>query len=463
MLTQTDKSNQHSHGKGGLGKFLSENLPLLLILVGITLVSLSIGPYQNGDTQWEYEAASGILRWGMPYVNNIGNLMNQPPVGFYIEALFFRIFGASISNGTILMTLFGLGCVALVYKIGEAVYGKATGLFAAVLFALTPWHFILSRSFLIDVQSLFFSLLTLLIGITAIRKDSLKLLVISGAVFAAAFLTKFFAIYTLIPLLLFYIYSRPKNRKLTFRWLIAFFLPVLLISLLWYQIISGQGISSLFGHGDFTSSNPTGLNPSFMFIENFLVNYGVGWFFIDAAIISLIVLPMQTKLFRRFIFFDVASLATIVAVLTVNGFLGVVLDLKSPYLNAIKYDYQALPFFSLVAASLVGKSLSLFASTKSTVKLKRTSFIAISAGLFLVAAAIFYNMYYVHSMSTWDYLLFRVEPQVNFGYSLFDPAPIGEYSLLMGIQFIGFALVLSGLVWASRHKLKSILHYLSKR
>jgi 4-amino-4-deoxy-L-arabinose transferase-like glycosyltransferase len=145
-------------------KLLSENYPLLGILLGIGLVSISIGPFQNWDTQLEYEAASGVLRWGMPYMTYFGNMINQPPLGFYTEALFFKVFGLSIDMGVALVTLFGLGCTVLVYKIGKVLYGKPTALFAAALFALTPWQITLSRNFLIDVQCLFFSLLCLFVG-----------------------------------------------------------------------------------------------------------------------------------------------------------------------------------------------------------------------------------------------------------------------------------------------------------
>jgi hypothetical protein len=59
---------------GRIRKLLSENFPLLNILIGrIGLVSVSIGPFQNGDTQWEYDAASGVIIWGMPYANSFGN------------------------------------------------------------------------------------------------------------------------------------------------------------------------------------------------------------------------------------------------------------------------------------------------------------------------------------------------------------------------------------------------------
>ncbi len=172
--------------KDQLKKLVSEHYSLLSILIGITLVSLSIGPFQNGDTDWEFQAANGVLKWGMPYVNNIGNLMNQPPLGFYIEAVFFKIFGASINNGTALVTLIGLGSTLLIYKTGKELYGKPTGLLAAALFALSPWELVLSRSFLIDAQCLLLSLATLYIGILAIRRNSINIAVVSGVFFSAA-------------------------------------------------------------------------------------------------------------------------------------------------------------------------------------------------------------------------------------------------------------------------------------
>ena len=135
--------------------FLCENYPLIAILVGFVLVAISIGPYHNGDTAWEYDAVLGVIKYGLPYANGL-YLINQPPLGFYILAVFFKTVGLSINNGTFLVTLFGLGCVALVYGIGKAVYNKTTGLFAAALFAFSPWHLILSRTFLIDAQCLFF-------------------------------------------------------------------------------------------------------------------------------------------------------------------------------------------------------------------------------------------------------------------------------------------------------------------
>ena len=444
--------------KGSLRKLLSENYPLLSILIGIALFSFTIGPFQNGDTKWEYEAALGVIKWGMPYVNSFGNIMNQPPLGFYIEALFFEVFGLSLDTGVALVTLFGLGCTILVYKIGQVLYGKTTGLLTAVVFASTQWQLVISRSFFIDVQCLFFSLLCLFVGIFAVRKESLKLFVVSGTLFATALITKLFAVFTLIPLLLFYVYYRPKNLKLTFIWLGVFFLPVLLFHVLWYQVISGQGLLSVFQHEDFSDFNVSEVVPSTFFVANFLLYYGLGWFFTAAAVFSLLVCFLRRKLFSKILVFDLICLATIVSVVSVNTFFGACLNLKSPYQNAIKYDYQSLPFFSLLAAALPSKCFLLFNSAKSKRKRNRLLFFSVAlVGLFLLAISIFVNIFFANFISRWDYLLFRVEMDKNFGYSLFNPKPIDKNDPLMVIQYLGFALVLSGLVWACRHKIGRLL------
>ena len=59
----------------------------------------------------------GVTKYGLPYANS-SYLIDQPPLGFYIQAGFLTAFGTSINNGTFLVTLFGLGSVILVYLIG---------------------------------------------------------------------------------------------------------------------------------------------------------------------------------------------------------------------------------------------------------------------------------------------------------------------------------------------------------
>jgi hypothetical protein len=436
---------------------------LLGILIGIGLISITIGPFQNGDTQLEYEAASGVIKWGMPYMKYYGDMINQPPLGFYIEALFFKIFSLSFNNGVALVTLFGLGCTVLVYKIGEVLYGKPTALFAAALFALTPWQLALSRSFLIDVQCLFFSLLCLFVGIHAIRKDSEKLFMVSGTLLALALLTKFFAIFTLIPLALFYFHYRQKNLSRIFA-VAAYFLPALLLFFIWYDIIWGRGLlyadsHTAFSHDDFVNFNA--VVPSYFFVGIFLLQ-ALGALFLVATVLSLLVCFLRRKLFAKTLPFDLICLATIVAIVGINTFLGVGLNLSFPYNNVIKYSYQSLPFFSLLAASLAVKCSSLFNSVKSKEKMGSLIFSVASVGLVLLVVSMFLNMAYVHEFSTSDHLLFRVERDRTVGYSFVNSSPLDENSLLMNIQYLGFAFVLSGLVWAGRHKLGGLLKHVRR-
>ncbi len=431
---------------------LSEHFPLLGILIGIVLISISIGPFYNPDTQLEYEAASGVIRWGIPYMTTFGNLINQPPVGFYINALVFKGVGLSLSTGQNVATLFGLGSAILVYKIGKIMYSKTTGLFAAALFALTPWQMVLSNSFLIDVQCLFFSLLFLLVGIYAIRKDSFRIFMFSGTLFAIAFLTKFYAVFTLIPLALYYAYYAQKNLRRLFT-LAAYFLPVLVFSILWYFVVLGRGSISAISIDDFKYVNSTGVTPSFLFVGNYLLD-AVGALFLVATALSLVISFSRRKLFARIIPFDLMCLATIVAVGSVNIFLAVGLKLNSPYINPIKYDYQFLPFFSLLAASLIFKCFTLSQSIKSKDKMNKLFFSIALIGLVSLVIAMILNMNYMHQFSTWPYLLFRVERNQDIGYSFVNPLPIGKYSPLMGVQYLGFAFVISGLAWASRNKLR---------
>jgi 4-amino-4-deoxy-L-arabinose transferase-like glycosyltransferase len=456
-LLPTYKSGESNFDTAVLKKFLIAYYPLLSVIIGFMLVSLSVGPYLNGDTAWEYDAVSGVKKYGLPYANG-SYLIDQPPLGFYIQAGFLTAFGTSINNGTFLVTLFGLGSVVLMYLIGKALYNRTTGFFAAALLAFSPWHIILSRAFLIDGVCLFFSLLSLFIGIIAIRRNSFKLFLASGIVFAAAFNTKLYAIFILIPLLVLFLYYGPRTLKRTVIWLVVFSLPVLAASYLWYQIIAGTGLNSIFTHADFVIHAPTSIAPSYFFVSNFLVSYGLGWFFVDAAIFSLIACLALRHIFPKFLVFDLTCVAAIIFVIGVNTFLGTTLNLKAPYLNAIKYDYQALPFFCFLAASLITKSISVLNLAKTKPKLSKIIFFIIaSTGFIIVAATLLYNMRYVYLLSGWNYLLFRVEPNVNFGYSLFNSSPIGTNSVMMGLQLFGFAIALSGITWASRHKISTLI------
>jgi 4-amino-4-deoxy-L-arabinose transferase-like glycosyltransferase len=434
--------------------------PLFIILVGAALVSFSLGPYQNFDSQLEFEAASNVATMGVPYVEGFGTVIDQPPLGFYIEALFFKFFGPSADTGVTLVTFFGLGSVVLLYLLGKELYGRSTGFFAAALLGVNSWHIVLSRSFLIDAQCLFYSLLCLYVGVLAIRRVSVKLTFFSGLFFAAAMLTKFYAVFILIPLLLFYVHSKPKNVKRILNQIAAFSIPVIVFALMWYQIILGRSLLSIFHHNDFLDVIPAsvGVVASPFFATKFLLDYGIGLVFTVATAFSLLLGFSLRKYFSKTAFVDFTCIVTIVVIVNVNVVLGAVLNLNVPYFSAVKYLYQALPFFVLLTASLGAKSLAMFKAAKSTQRPRKLLVYSVAAAaMILLAASLISSMYYTNAISPRDYLQFRVEENVDYGYALLNPTPTVDGSPLMILQYYGFAMVLFGLLYAGRYRLMRLI------
>ena len=189
---------------------LSAHYQLIGVLIASFIILASMGTYTNWDAQTEFEAASSVVTRGFPYVTT-GLMIDQPPFAFYMTAPVMQLFGLSYANGVGFVSALGLGCVALVYALGTVLYGKKTGLVAAALFGLVPWQVFMARTYLIDVQYMFLGLLFLLVGIYAVKRNSEKLLVVSGVLFALAFLTKLFAIFLLIPLLLMVLLKGKEN------------------------------------------------------------------------------------------------------------------------------------------------------------------------------------------------------------------------------------------------------------
>ena len=428
--------------------FAEKHCALFSVLLGATLVFISLGPYSNWDSQIEYTAAANILKFGVPFATP-GNLINQPPIGFYLSALFLRIFGASYTTGIAEITVFGLGCVFLVYKVGKTIYGPITGVVAAGLFALIPWNAVLSRSFLIDVQCLFFSLLSLLVGIWAVRKNSLKLTLATGILFSFALLTKFFAVFTLIPLALFFAYYRPKSLQRIFVGIGLFILPAFLAYLLWYQVISGLGFFSVFTHTDFISLSQEAAPSPFFLFNFFLMTPGL--FFLLAVGISLFLSIWKRNHFAKTAFFDIACLATILGTISVNMYLVLAQSLWVPYVDILKYYYPLLPPFCWLAASLAPKAYIVATAASEEVKRRKLLLAATLIGLGLMAGSIILNIQSLHWLAGQDYFLFRLEGDI--GYSFVRLAPTLGQQYLSAIQELGFALLLLGLLWVSKSKL----------
>ncbi len=73
------------------------------------------------------------------------------------------------------------------------------------------------------------------------------------------------------------------------------------------------------------------------------------------------------------------------------------------------------------------------------------------AGAVSVAVAVFLDFYHAQLYSQLKDVAFTVEGQVSYSFS--NSAPITAANSLVYVQYLGFALILLGLVWAAKGKL----------
>jgi len=436
---------------------LTRHWQLLGVLLGTFLVSVSTGAYTNWDAQLEYEAASNVISQGFPVVTT-GLMINQPPLGFYMDAPVFHFAGLGYLNGVGVVAAFGLGCVALVYALGSLLYGKNTGLVAAALFGVAPWHVYLSHIFLIDNQFLFFGLLALVIGILAIRRNSNKLLVLSGVIFAVALMTKLFAVFILVPLLLLYYFEKKNNPfRLTWMRALLFLTPTIMMQVVWYGVFANQNFMAVYFSSDFT--HPVLVdNPSLAFWPVVMIK-AAGWFMLTAAILALALPLAFRRLFSGRLWLDVICAVTVAVVGVANLLLVFGLHLTVPYVSVVKYNYVALPFLCLLGASWADKSARLIGDgkIKTRVGAAKLALVGFVGGLLL--ASLVWSVVFL--VQWWGFVAFGVDSVTYYGFNTYS-APISGFETF---HYAGLAVLLAtlavtfGASWIRRHLAGYILFF----
>ena len=419
-----------------LVQFIKAHYPFVGVLIGSFLIAASMGAYTNWDSQLEYEAATATATGGFPYLST-GLMINQPPFGFYTAAAAFQLVGSSYQASVALASFFGVASVALVYALGVLLYGRRTGLVAAALFGLVPWHVYMSRIFLIDNQYIFWGLLTIVVGLLAVKRNSDKLTAVTGVIFAVALLTKLFAVFALVPLLLI-IYFAKKDGSCTRsnRKLLVFALPVIVSQAVWYGGFAHQNFLAVYFSTDFSHSVYVS-DPSPLFVADIWVKSAGVFLFAAAAFAVAFAYAYRAKL-KALLRVDLICLVTVAVVAAANSLLVLGFHLTVPYVSVFKYTYLALPFLCLIAASITDKGVVLLVGGgwKKWVKP-----VLIAAGLLLVFASMLQSVMF---LGTWvDYASFGVDTVTYYPFNLYAQTSYG--SVLQTMQFGALALILLSL------------------
>lgn len=124
-----------------------------------------------------------------------------------------RTLESSFWVGRILSALFDVGTVYLTYLLGKRLYREATGLLAAALVGLTVLHIQLAHFYVVDPLLAFFSTLTVLLAVHAVKRPRLANCFPLGAAWGCALATKVSAAPLGVPVALAWLFGSWRSSK----------------------------------------------------------------------------------------------------------------------------------------------------------------------------------------------------------------------------------------------------------
>ena len=122
---------------------------IIIIALAATLRIVNINAVGFNSDEAVY-AGQGASIARVPVLTDIFPVFRAHPMLFqFVLALFFQ-FGAYDWLGRLVSAAVGIATVLLIYALGKRLYGTRVGLYAALFFALMPYHVIVTRQVLLD-------------------------------------------------------------------------------------------------------------------------------------------------------------------------------------------------------------------------------------------------------------------------------------------------------------------------
>ena len=153
----------------------------------------------NADLWWDSSVYLGIGK----YVYSIGEVglyeESRPLVWPLISGFFWKLGLDAAFFGRLLVLIFGVGTIICTYLVAYDLFNKRTALLASFLLAFSPTFFLFSSIMFTEIPAAFFAML----GLYFFIKQKYNL---AGLVFGIAFMTRFFQIFFIAAIYLFFIY-----------------------------------------------------------------------------------------------------------------------------------------------------------------------------------------------------------------------------------------------------------------
>ena len=196
-------------------KFLLGNIVLLsLLFQGSIFVANDVPDW---DEAVYFDVSRNLAHTGMPIRSYDEGVIffQHPPLSFAFFAVPFLLGFERLAGIRFVSTIFSIALIILVFVIGRRVQGECVGLIAAFLTAINPLFLAYAHSVYMETILSFFIILSVLLFLSAMDKERGLFYFLSGVSLGLGLLTKYLAIITLVPciLFLFFKYDRKLLRQ----------------------------------------------------------------------------------------------------------------------------------------------------------------------------------------------------------------------------------------------------------
>lgn len=232
----------------------------LLIFISVLVLFRNLGSstLNDWDESWYAENALEILKthdWSvMRYGGNIDYYYGKGPLGAWLVALSFIIFGVNEFALRFFPAFFGVLTVVLLYLFGKEISGRKTGVIAAVLLLINKgyigYHCAGTGDF--DSMMIFFMILTLYLFYISEKYDKKLLIIPMFFVIALNFMVKtvlaFLPLFTILLYLLITRKLRSYKNKYSLYGIITFLIVTLPGLILYFIVDKKNFYHTLFYH-----------------------------------------------------------------------------------------------------------------------------------------------------------------------------------------------------------------------
>lgn len=162
-------------------------LILLSLLAPLFFYKLGQSSLVSWDEAWYGDVARHIVQTGNLFnlVYNGATFTDKPPGGFWIEAIFFKLFGISELTARLPQAFAGLITIYVLYLLGSKLFNRFVGFASALSLSSSFWFLSRARSGNLDVLLTLFFVLTIYLAVLASVKKKFFLPMSLSLVFLA--------------------------------------------------------------------------------------------------------------------------------------------------------------------------------------------------------------------------------------------------------------------------------------